>query len=111
MICHEIGFIIQNSLLSSTKAPSAADNKTAETSNSGENLDRYVIQYGEDISLRDKFLSAFRHHSVMHYVNELKRILLVSEDSDHILILNENFKLVSKLYPNKINSMINFATG
>eukprot|EP00981_Chlorochromonas_danica_P013586 scaffold6531_cov169-Ochromonas_danica.AAC.8 len=65
-------------------------------------LDEYVIEYGEEILHRDHILSAYRFVSQMRYVGETHKLLVIPEDSDHVLLLNEKFHLHAQLYPSKI---------
>lgn len=112
-------FIIQNSLIdnnsskyqflvpasSMTVVSSVPDsNDKGESNGNEDNLDQYVVNYGEDLLERDHVLSSHRHNVVMKFIPENRRILVVPEDSDHILILNENFHIHSTLYPHKIQT-------
>lgn len=65
-------------------------------------LDQYVIEYGEEILQRDHILSAYRLVSVMRYVSEVRKLLIISEDSDNVLVLDEKFRLHAQIYPTKL---------
>ena len=75
---------------------------TAKASANADTLDEYVIEYGEDMLLRDKFLSNFRFASVMQYINVLKKFLVVVEDSNIVHITDDKFRPISKINPLKI---------
>lgn len=65
-------------------------------------LDSYVIEYGEEFLQRDHILSAYRMVSVMRYIPETRKVFIVSEDSDNILMLDEKFRMHAQLYPSKV---------
>lgn len=77
---------------------SGGDGKASES----DNLDEYIIEYGEDILMRDRYLSPHRYVSLMKYIPDIRRILIVTEGSDSILIFDESFRLKSQLYPSKV---------
>lgn len=65
-------------------------------------LEQYVIEYGEELLQRDHVLSAYRFVTLMRHVPETHKLLVISEDSDYVLILDEKFRTHSQLYPNKV---------
>jgi WD40 repeat protein/Ca2+-binding EF-hand superfamily protein len=65
-------------------------------------LDQYVIEYGEEILQRDHILSAYRLVSLMRYVPEVRKLLVISEDADNVLVLDEKFRLHAQIYPSKL---------
>jgi WD40 repeat protein/Ca2+-binding EF-hand superfamily protein len=65
-------------------------------------LDEYKIQYREVLHLRDRHLSAHRLISLCKHVPEIKRILVIPEGANHVLIFNESFQLFSTLDPNDV---------
>jgi WD40 repeat protein len=65
-------------------------------------LDQYVIEYGEEILQRDHILSAYRLVSVCRYIPEARKLLIISEDADNVLVLDEKFRLHSQIYPTKL---------
>lgn len=67
-----------------------------------QSLDQYVIEYGEEVLQRDRILSAYRLVSVMRYVPDTRKIYIISEDADNILMLDEKYRLHAQLYPSKI---------
>jgi hypothetical protein len=69
---------------------------------SGYSLDQYVIEYGEEVLHRDHILSAYRFVAQMRHIPETRKIILIPEDSDNILILTEQYQLHAQVYPNKI---------
>jgi len=62
-------------------------------------LDEYVIEYGEDITLRDKLLSPHRPVTLMKYFPEPKRFAIIPDDAEQVLIFDDKFKLRSQLSP------------
>jgi hypothetical protein len=109
-------FIIQNSLVesntskqilfSSFQKNDAVDplqSATQHTENSS-NLDEYTVEYSEDITLRDHILSNFKQNTLMKFVPDNRRILLIPQEQDHIMIIDESFKLHANLCPNKIQT-------
>lgn len=75
---------------------------TSKASANAESLDEYIIEYGEDMLLRDKFLSNFRFAAVMQYIDVLKKFLVVVEDSNIVHITDDKFRPISKINPLKI---------
>lgn len=76
-------------------------NKTADNRNFS--LEQYVIEYAEAHLERDRVLSAYRFISLMRYVNETRKIVVISEDADNVMIFDEDFKLYTQLYPSKVS--------
>eukprot|EP01034_Spumella_vulgaris_P022279 gene22279-28395_t len=74
-------------------------------------LDQYVIEYGEELLHRDHVLSAYRFVAQMRHVPETRRILLVPEDSDNVMIFDEKFRLHAQLYPSKVQVIGNLSKG
>jgi hypothetical protein len=70
-------------------------------------LNEYTIEYAEDISRRDQILQSTRTVSLMRYVPENKKILLISENSDNILVMDSEFKLLSKIEATRVQPMSN----
>lgn len=75
---------------------------TAHASANSDSLDEYIIEYGEDMLLRDKFLSNFRFASLMQYIPVLKKFMMVVEDSNVVNITDDKFRPISKINPTKI---------
>lgn len=90
-------FCVQTGL--TTNSRNGQVNASGET---GFSLEQYVIEYGEEVLQRDHVLSAYRFVTQMRYIPETKKILLIPEDSDNILILDEKFRLYTQLYPSKV---------
>ncbi|RYG68911.1 WD40 repeat domain-containing protein, partial [archaeon] len=65
-------------------------------------LEQYVIEYGEEVLHRDHVLSAYRMVAQMRHVPETRKLLIIPEDSDNILILDEKFRQYTQLYPSKV---------
>jgi WD40 repeat protein len=65
-------------------------------------LDQYIIEYGEEILQRDHILSAYRLVSQFRYVPEVRKLLVLSEDADNVLVLDEKFRLHAQIYPTKL---------
>ena len=59
-------------------------------------LNEYTIEYAEDLHMRDSVLLATRKVSLMRYIPETKKILVISEDADNILVMKEDFTVLSK---------------
>lgn len=76
--------------------------KNAGASANGFQLDQYHIEYNEDGLHRDRYLSPHRTVLLMRHVGENHKILVIPQDSDNVLILNEDFKLHAQLYPSKV---------
>jgi hypothetical protein len=51
-------------------------------------LEQYVIEYGESHLERDRVLSAYRFISLMRYVPENRKILVIPEDAGNIVCHN-----------------------
>jgi WD40 repeat protein len=86
-------------------------NKTTGAAGGGEkafSLEQYVIEYGEAQLERDHVLSAYRFISLMRYVPETRKILVIPEDADNAMIFDEKFRLYSQLYPSKVHIIGNF---
>ena len=64
-----------------------------------DNLNEYIIEYAEDILLRDNVLSEFRQILGFKHVPQEKRILITLNDSDDVLVFNEKFDLLSRIEP------------
>lgn len=75
---------------------------SSENPSNSDSLDEYVIEYGEELMLRDRVLSPHRYITLMRHVPETRRLLVIPEGSDNIFIFDEQFKLRSHLYPSKI---------
>ena len=80
---------------------SAIANKKGNA-NTNYSLEQYVIEYGEEILQRDHILSPYRFVSLMRHVQDTRKLLIISEDSDYVLILDEKFKMHAQLYPSKV---------
>lgn len=91
-------FCIQNGMVSQTGIKGEV---------SGNSLDEYVVEYGEDIMMRDNVLSMHRRVSLMRYIPDTKRVIVIPEDSDSILMMDESFRLKSQLNPAKIQILGN----
>lgn len=68
-------------------------------------LEQYVIEYAEAHLERDRVLSAYRFTSLMRYVQDTRKILVISEDADNVMIFDEDFKLHTQLYPSKVHEL------
>jgi WD40 repeat protein len=62
----------------------------------------YVIEYGEDVLMRDHVLASHRYISMVRHITDNKRFLVIPEDSDHIIVMDEEFRLISQLFPYKV---------
>lgn len=58
---------------------------------------------------RDHVLSAYRFISLMRYVPDNRKILIISEDADNVMIFDEKFRLHTQLYPSKVQVIGNFS--
>ena len=73
-------FCIQTGLqVSSSENPAASDT-----------LDEYVIEYGEELLLRDRVLSPHRYITLMRHVPETRRLLVIPEGSDNIFMTSSS---------------------
>lgn len=63
----------------------------------GSNIDEYVIEYQEDSMLRDKVLSPYRPVSMMKFVPETKRYLVIPDEADKVIMLDEKFRQRSQM--------------
>jgi hypothetical protein len=97
-------FCIQTGLKNTGTADMAAMGMKKRSGGKDEtnSLDEYSIEYGEEPLLRDHVLSSHRFVSNMKFVPENRRIFVIQEDSDNVLIMNEKFKIMSQIYPSKI---------
>ena len=59
-------------------------------------FNEYTIEYAEDILMRDTELQSTRKIALMRYVPETKKILVIPENADNILVMDEDFKIVSR---------------
>eukprot|EP01038_Epipyxis_sp_PR26KG_P009407 gene9407-12668_t len=94
-------FCVQTGVINNTvNHESRANEPTLSTSTFS--LDQYTIEYGEELLQRDHVLSAYRLVSVMHFVRDNRRIIVIPEDSDNIMILDEKYRIHAQLYPSKL---------
>lgn len=77
------------------------------STNNNDDLDEYVIEYNEEILLRDRVLSNHRQNVLMRFIPTTRKILIVPENSDKIILFSESFKVHSELYPSKIKAIGN----
>lgn len=107
-------FCVQTGLGSTSSGggsnPSAGAKRGGEGSNTNV-LDQYIIEYGEEVLQRDHLLSAYRYVSVMRHVSESHRLLIISEDADYILVTDEKFRMITQLYPSKVQVIGSYNTG
>jgi WD40 repeat protein len=80
-------------------AQGGSKNKEKDSQN---RLDEYVIEYAEDFTARDHFLSPHRTVHSLRYIPEMKRLVLILHDSDSIVMVDENFRIMSQLCPSKV---------
>jgi WD40 repeat protein len=76
----------------------ASDTKNA----GGSTIDEYVIEYQEESMMRDKVLSPYRPVSLMKFVPDTSRFLVIPDEADKIIMMNESFKVKSQLSPSSI---------
>ena len=69
----------------------------------------FAAEYGEAHLDRDHVLSAYRFISLMRYVPDNRKILVISEDADNVMIFDEKFRLHTQLYPSKVQVIGNFS--
>ena len=84
-------------------------NKSGADNNKNFSLEQYVIEYAEAHLDRDHVLSAYRFISLMRYVQETRKILVISEDADNVMIFDESFRVHTQLYPSKVQIIGNFS--
>jgi hypothetical protein len=60
-------------------------------------LDSYVIEYTEDKQLKENELLAHSDIITLSYIPEQKRIMVIQDKSDKVLMFDEDFKLVATL--------------
>lgn len=60
-------------------------------------LDNYVIQYGEDTIVKDHVINSYTPISVMRYLHDMHRIMVIQEKSDKVLMVNDSFNLIGEL--------------
>lgn len=89
-------FCIQTGLSVSSTAEVPTDSTQSDT------LDEYIIEYGEELLMRDRVLSPHRYITLCRHIPDTRKLLVIPEDSDNIFIFDEKFKLKSRLYPNKV---------
>ena len=77
---------------------------TSGTAASAENdlLDQYFIEYVEEVSHRDTTLNSFLPISNMRHVPENKRLIVIQEDSDQVMLFDDRFNLLSRITPAKV---------
>ena len=73
-------------------------------------LEQYVIEYQEQILERDHILSAYRYVSLMRHIPELRKIVVIAEDADNVMVFDEKFRIHAQLYPYKIQTLGSFST-
>lgn len=82
---------------------------TTKAADKNFSLEQYVIEYGEAHLDRDHVLSAYRFISLMRYIPENRKIVVISEDADNVLIFDEKFRVHTQLYPSKVQVIGNFS--
>jgi WD40 repeat protein/Ca2+-binding EF-hand superfamily protein len=80
----------------------AGSSLIGNSNNDNETLDEYVIEFCEDHLKRDRVLSPHRYVSLMRYVSEVKKYLVVVEGTDYVLVLDDKFNERAQLYPSKV---------
>jgi hypothetical protein len=85
----------------------AAGNKEAASSADARNLDQYIIEYGEDILLRDHFLSQQRGVSMLREIPNSSRMILIQDEGETVMLIDEDFRPRANFEPPKL---ISYAT-
>jgi hypothetical protein len=82
----------------------ASDQQTnSEVTNDNSNvLNEYVIEYKEDVLRRDTILSSHRIVTLMKFIPELRKFIILTENSNHFLLVDEDFKINTEIYPDVI---------
>ena len=84
---------------SNTKSANAGgDQSTGAT----DVLNEYTIEYAEDLFKRDTVLQSTRKVNLMKYIPENRKILIIQENSDSVIVMNEDFDILSKLESSKV---------
>lgn len=66
-------------------------------------LDDYIIEYGEEPLQRDHILSGYRLVCQMRHIPENRKLVVIPEESDNVMILDERFRMHSQIYPAKVH--------
>ena len=80
----------------------SGNNSASDRESGSDSLNEYVIEYTEDITLRDTVLSPYRMISVFKFFERVRRFALIQEDGNCIFLFNEGFECVSTIFPNKL---------
>jgi WD40 repeat protein len=67
-----------------------------------EKLDTYVIAYVEDKNMRDQSLSSYAPLSVMKYIPDGKRVMVVQDKGGKMILFDDKFQRISTLDPSEI---------
>eukprot|EP01042_Synura_sphagnicola_P005354 gene5354-6827_t len=65
-------------------------------------LDQYFIEYVEEVGHRDTTLNSFLPIANMRHVPEAKRLIVVPEDSDHVILFDDRFNHLANISPAKV---------
>jgi hypothetical protein len=79
-----------------------SNNSVSDRAGGSDSLNDYVIEYSEDIMLRDKILSPYRMITNFKWVQAVRRFALIQDESPYIMFFNEAFECTSNIYPNKL---------
>ena len=68
----------------------------------GDALNSYVVEYREDMSLKDMVLSTHSPLAVVRHAPSIHRLLVLQEKREACLFMDEHFDLISTLNPSKV---------
>ncbi|CAE7683877.1 unnamed protein product, partial [Symbiodinium microadriaticum] len=94
-------FCIHTGLVGASGATGAADGPSAAQKDT---LDEYVIEYGEDKEIKDTVLNSYSPLASMRYLSTLKRVMVIPEKRDTVMMFDNFFGHQSTLNPHMLSS-------
>lgn len=85
-----------------TGLATAAEQTSQDESVANTTLENYTIEYAEDHSTKDTILSSHTHISQMRYSHPAKRLMVMKETSDGVMMFDEAFQQLCVLDPNTL---------
>jgi hypothetical protein len=80
----------------------AAEQSSQGDASGNMTLENYTIEYAEDHSTKDTTLSSHTHISQMRHSSAAKRLMVMKETSDGVMMFDENFQQLCVLDPNQL---------
>ena len=70
--------------------------------NVGDALNTYVVEYREDLTVKDMILSTHSPLAVLRHAPPIRRLLVLQEKREACLLMDERFNLITTLNPSKV---------